>query len=145
MPAPPFRGLPLWPHNIHSHCLCWCASIGRVPESSYPPRGSMPRPCIICRRPSVQGRSRCQTHGRGNPVKSNPNGARQNAFRRKVLEGWKPGDPCGKCGLPIWDNPDAGHIVPLRLGGTFHPSNGQPEHQSCNRAEGARLSRLNRG
>lgn len=99
------------------------------------------RPCLICGSPSVSGRSRCSSHGRPTPRGPRSHDARQNTFRKAVLRNFKPGDPCGKCGLPIWDPPDAGHIVALSQGGTYDPSNGQPEHRSCNRGDGARLAR----
>lgn len=98
------------------------------------------RTCLICGSPSVQGRSRCATHGRSTPRKTPGNhDSRQKTFRKQVLKDFSPGDPCGKCGLPIWTPPDAGHIIPLALGGTYEVTNGQAEHARCNRSAGARL------
>jgi hypothetical protein len=103
-----------------------------------------PRLCIGCPRPAMPGRSRCSSCAKGYGPSPGPrlHDSRQNGFRQAVLKDWKPGDPCGKCGLPIHSGPEAGHIIARSQGGTFDPSNGQPEHRSCNRAEGARLSRI---
>jgi hypothetical protein len=98
------------------------------------------RPCLICGSPSVPGRSRCSVHGRSTPRKGPGNhDSRQKTFRKQVLKDFTPGDPCGKCGLPIYGPVDAGHIVPLGLGGGYEATNGHAEHAACNRSEGARV------
>lgn len=107
------------------------------------------RACIIstCPNPAISGRSRCGTHGRSTPGVRRHD-SRQKRFRQRVLAGVQLGvTRCGICGLPITpeDPPEAGHIIPLEYGGTYEPSNGQPQHRSCNRAEGARIAQAKRG
>jgi len=99
-----------------------------------------PRLCIKCGKPTHGRQSRHRACG-GRSQSPRRHDARQTTFRKAVLKNFRPGDPCGKCGLPIWDLPDAGHIIALSAGGSYDPTNGQPEHRNCNRADGARLAR----
>lgn len=99
-----------------------------------------PRACLACGLP-LPGRTSRHSACGGRPTTAPPShDARQKTFRRAVLKDFQPGDPCGKCGLPIWTRPDAGHIIPRSMGGTYSPTNGRPEHPSCNRAEGKRIA-----
>lgn len=57
------------------------------------------------------------------------------------LQTWKrararlKGLPCRYCGRP---SDEADHLVPVRAGGTSHPSNVVPACRSCNRSKGGR-------
>lgn len=105
------------------------------------------RPCIICGTPSVAGRSRCSRHG---PPAKGPrlHDARQTIFAKEVLSRAKREDRwyCHECGGPPspTDPLQAGHIIPLSLGGTFDSTNGQPEHRSCNIRKGGANRNRNR-
>lgn len=59
-------------------------------------------------------------------------GSTHQRTRNALLSQWKPGDPCTRCGLPMWDKSqiDLGHD---------HVNGGYAglEHSNCNRSEGA--------
>jgi len=67
-------------------------------------------------------------------------GAAHQADRKRLLAQHRDGDPCWRCGQPMykWQKLDRDHIVDRALGGTDGPA--VLAHQSCNRAAGARLS-----
>jgi hypothetical protein len=54
-------------------------------------------------------------------------------LRTHLLARWRPGDPCARCGQPMWHRHliDLGHTAD-RTGYTGL------EHRACNRADGAR-------
>ncbi len=67
-------------------------------------------------------------------------GSRHQRERRRQLARWRPGQPCARCGHPMW-NPasiDLGH-TPDRTGYAGL------EHARCNRADGARRGNKRRG
>ncbi len=68
-------------------------------------------------------------------------GTAHQAERKRRLARWKPGDPCARCGLPMYgpaERIDLGH-TPDRTAYTGL------EHRSCNRGEGARRGNQMRG
>jgi hypothetical protein len=60
--------------------------------------------------------------------------------RERLLALHKDGDPCWRCGQPMykWQDLDRDHVVDRALGGTDGPA--VLSHASCNRSAGARLS-----
>lgn len=66
-------------------------------------------------------------------------GAAHQADRKRLLAQHRDGDPCWRCGQPMykWQKLDRDHIVDRALGGTAGAA--VLAHQSCNRAAGARL------
>jgi hypothetical protein len=99
-----------------------------------------PKQCLYCWRPAVSGRSRCSVHGPTSPKGPRLHDSRQTVFAKTVLERAKRENRwyCHECGTPPTQNDplQAGPIVPLSLGGSFDPANGQPEHRSCNVRKG---------
>jgi hypothetical protein len=75
---------------------------------------------------------------------------RNSYLRRKIrklaLARWRPGDPCARCGLPMWDKRyiDLGHLIPFVNGGRFGDGV-QLEHRHCSRSAGATLGNRRRG
>ncbi len=68
-------------------------------------------------------------------------GTAHRAERKRRLDRWRPGDPCARCGLPMYGPAsmiDLGH-TPDRTAYTGL------EHRSCNRGEGARRGNRMRG
>jgi hypothetical protein len=69
---------------------------------------------------------------------------RNSYLRRKIRKAlfarWRPGDPCGRCGLPMWDKRliDVGHITPMAFGGRLIDG-ARLEHRHCNRSAGAAM------
>ena len=60
--------------------------------------------------------------------------------KRRLKREMRPGQPCPRCGLPMWPHQalDRGHTISRALGGT--DSEGRLEHASCNRSAGAALA-----
>jgi len=72
-------------------------------------------------------------------VTTDRNSYQRKTLRRLLLARWRPGDPCGRCGRPMYGPPsmiDLGHTVMAALGGTF-ADGARLEHRRCNRASGA--------
>lgn len=69
-------------------------------------------------------------------------GADHAADKRRLLAALRDGDPCWRCGQPmyLWQNLDRGHIISRALGGAGGPA--ALEHASCNRSAGARLGNV---
>ena len=68
-------------------------------------------------------------------------GSRHQALRKRLLLRWRPGDPCARCGQPMWGPAamiDLGHTAD-RTGYTGL------EHRRCNRGDGARRGNRMRG
>lgn len=70
----------------------------------------------------------------------------RNSYQRKrlrswLLARWRPGDPCPRCGQPMWriEDIDMGHVVPRAIGGTFRDGV-RLEHRSCNRRQGQQMT-----
>ena len=66
------------------------------------------------------------------------------AWRNLMIAAETKGNPyiCPKCNKPVthlmaWD---VGHQLALEEGGSIHIGNTHPEHASCNRADGARIT-----
>jgi hypothetical protein len=66
-------------------------------------------------------------------------GAAHVADRKRLLARHRDGDPCWRCGQPMykWQELDRDHVVDRALGGTTGPA--VLAHRSCNRSAGARL------
>jgi len=98
------------------------------------------RQCIICTSPAIPGRSRCSTHGRSTPQGPRLHDSTHGRLAKQVLSA---ATVCELCGHPPTPNDplEAGHIIPLSMGGQSVRSNYRAEHRSHNRAEGARLAR----
>jgi 5-methylcytosine-specific restriction endonuclease McrA len=101
------------------------------------------RACIICGAPSPPGRSRCASHGRSTPTGPRLHDFTHDRLAKQVKREEK---ICALCGLPGTprDPLEAGHIIPLSLGGKSVRSNYRVEHRSHNRAEGHRISKAKR-
>ena len=67
-------------------------------------------------------------------------GAAHQADRKRLLAQHRDGDPCWRCGQPMYKTQelDRDHVVDRALGGTDGPA--VLAHASCNRSAGARLS-----
>ena len=67
-------------------------------------------------------------------------GADHQADKKRLLARHRDGDPCWRCGQPMykWQDLDRDHIVDRALGGANGPA--VLAHASCNRSAGARLS-----
>jgi 5-methylcytosine-specific restriction endonuclease McrA len=104
-------------HHAHVRgalCLVLCAV--RATE--------MVKPCLTCGVLTSSGRcSRCRTmHNRMRKARDGRgSGGKATAFRTKVLA--KSGGRCVVCGTTV--GVEAHHIVPLRMGGTDDPRNGE--------------------
>jgi len=104
------------------------------------------RACIICGRPSPPGRSRCarkECGGRPTPTGPRLHDSTHDRLAKQVKREEK---VCALCGLgPLPNDPlEAGHIIPLSLGGKSVRSNYRAEHRSHNRAEGHRIAKVKR-
>jgi hypothetical protein len=68
------------------------------------------------------------------------NTAAQKAARRHHLAVFTDGQPCPRCGLPMyrWQDLDLGHVVARVIGGTLSDG-ARLEHRRCNRQAGGRL------
>ena len=69
-------------------------------------------------------------------------GARHQALRRLLLARWRPGDPCARCGQPMWQRwrtANGRRVTAIDLGHTADRTGWTGlEHAACNRADGAR-------
>jgi hypothetical protein len=67
-------------------------------------------------------------------------GYKHQADKRRLLRELRPGQPCPRCGAPMWPHQalDRGHTTERTFGGVNSP--GRLEHASCNRSAGAALS-----
>lgn len=67
-------------------------------------------------------------------------GAPHQADKRRLKREMRPGQPCPRCGQPMWPHQalDRGHAIPRALGGVNSP--GRLEHASCNRSAGAAMA-----
>jgi len=67
------------------------------------------------------------------------------AHKKKLLAALRPGQPCPRCGEPMWPHQplDRDHTTPRALGGK--DSRGVLSHAHCNRSAGARLGNRLRG
>jgi hypothetical protein len=68
-------------------------------------------------------------------------GHQHQAERKRRLARWRPGDPCARCGRPMYGPPaliDLGHT-------TDRTAYTGLEHRHCNRGEGARRGNRMRG
>jgi hypothetical protein len=67
-------------------------------------------------------------------------GSKHQQHGLKLKREMRPGQPCPRCGLPMWPHQklDRGHTIDRYFGGT--DSEGRLEHMHCNRSAGQRLS-----
>lgn len=78
-------------------------------------------------------------------------GAGHQALRKRLLAAWTPGQPCARCGQPIWHlyaiSPSTGRRVSVVDLGHRDGKNGYHglEHRTCNRRDGqAKTTAINR-
>jgi hypothetical protein len=69
-------------------------------------------------------------------------GAQHQALRKQQLERWRPGDPCARCGLPMWSRwtftRNGDQVSAIDLGHTADRTGWTGlEHRACNRGEAA--------
>jgi len=101
----------------------WCITCGQL----YNRDTTATMRCPACQPAATKARNeRPNTTRRGY-------GATHQKLREQLLAAWKPGDPCARCGQPMWkrDEIDLGH------GDTRSTYRGL-EHQQCNRATSGR-------
>lgn len=87
------------------------------------------------------------------PEKKKSKIRRQNFSRRKNYVHWTPvdekyiyellGGHCAYCSCPVdWDVVEFDHFIPIKHGGTTHPSNMLPTCVRCNRGVGGKASKM---
>lgn len=86
------------------------------------------------------------------PEKKKSKIRKQNFFRRNNYISWTPTDEkyiydllgghCAYCGCPVdWELVEFDHFIPIKHGGTTHPSNMLPTCTRCNRGVGGKASK----